>query len=112
VIAFPRLFGFLLKSLHIRDNLEKRFSCSMQSEDDAAYLTAFLNSRMVSDAVSAYSSALSLGTSVTDYLNILQFDKDNEIMLALAQMAKRFKSGEVPSPDDEDKLDAMVGSPL
>jgi hypothetical protein len=27
-------------------------------------------------------------------------------------MAKRFKSGEVPSPDDEDKLDAMVGSLL
>lgn len=40
----------------------------MQSEDEAAYLTAFLNSRMVSDAISAYASALSLGTSVTDYL--------------------------------------------
>jgi hypothetical protein len=108
VIAFPRLSGFLLKPLHIRDNLEERFSCSMQSEDEAAYLTAFLNSRMVSDAVSAYSSALSLGTSVTDYLNIPQFDKDNEIML----VTKRFKSGEVPSPDDKDKLDAMVGSLL
>jgi hypothetical protein len=90
----------------------KVYFVPMKSEDEAAYLTAFLNSRMISDAVSAYSSALSPGTSVTDYLNIPQFDKNNEIMLALAQMAKRFKSGEVPSPDDEDKLDAMVGSLL
>lgn len=79
-----------------------------QSEDEAAYLTAFLNSHMVADAINAYSSALSLGTSVTDYLNIPQFDEGNEIMVMMSQMAKRFRCGEIPRAEDEDKLDAMV----
>ena len=82
----------------------------MQSEDEAAYLTAFLNSRMVSDAISAYASALSLGTSVTDYLNIPQFDKENKTMVTMSQMAKRFKRGEIPSEGEENILDALVGS--
>lgn len=88
----------------------KVYFVPMQSEDEAAYLTAFLNSHMVADAINAYSSALSLGTSVTDYLNIPQFDKGNEIMVTMSQMAKRFKCGEVPSVEDEDKLDSMVRS--
>ncbi|RHO53511.1 hypothetical protein DW094_11290 [Ruminococcaceae bacterium AM07-15] len=81
-----------------------------QSEDEAAYLTSFLNSRMVADAINAYSSALSLGTSVTDYLNIPLFDEGNETMVTMSQMAKRFKCGDIPSNEDEDKLDAMVSS--
>lgn len=86
----------------------KVYFVPMQSEDEAAYLAAFLNSHMVAGAISAYSSALSLGTSVTDYLNIPPFDKGNETMVTMSQMAKRFKGGEVPSVEDEDKLDAMV----
>ena len=81
-----------------------------QSEDEAAYLTAFLNSHMVADAINAYSSALSLGTSVTDYLNIPQFDEGNETMVMMSQMAKRFRCGEIPSTEDENELDMMVSS--
>ncbi len=88
----------------------KVYFVPMQSEDEAAYLTAFLNSHMVAGAINAYSSALSLGTSVTDYLNIPQFDKGNETMVTMSQMAKRFRCGEAPSAEDEDKLDAMVSS--
>lgn len=88
----------------------KVYFVPMQSEDEAAYLTAFLNSRMVSDAISAYASALSLGTSVTDYLNIPQFDKENKTMVTMSQMAKRFKRGEIPSEEEENILDALVGS--
>jgi len=88
----------------------KVYFVPMQSEDEAAYLTAFLNSRMASGAINAYSSALSLGTSVTDYLNIPQFDKENKIMVTMSQMAKQFRCGKVPSAEDEDALDAMVGS--
>ncbi len=90
----------------------KVYFVPMRSEDEAAYLTAFLNSRMVAGAINAYASALSLGTSVTDYLNIPQFDEKNEIMVTMSQMAKRFRCGEVPSAEDEDKLDAMVSSLL
>ena len=90
----------------------KVYFVPVQSEDEAAYLTAFLNSRIVADAISAYSSALSLGTSVTDYLNIPQFNKDNTTMVALSQMAKSFKRGTSPSDADEEKLNVLVGSLL
>lgn len=88
----------------------KVYFVPMQSEDEAAYLTAFLNSRIAAGAINAYSSALSLGTSVTDYLNIPQFNKGNEIMVTMSQMAKQFRCGKVPSAEDEDKLDVMVSS--
>lgn len=68
----------------------KVYFVPVSSEDEAAYLTAFLNASMVSDAINAYSSALSLGTSVTDYLNIPGFDEHNETMMLMVSMAKRF----------------------
>lgn len=48
----------------------KVYFIPVETEDEAAYLTAFLNARSVSGAVGAYSSDLSLGTSVVDYLKI------------------------------------------
>ncbi len=90
----------------------KVYFIPIQSEDEAAYLTAFLNSRMVAHVIQAYSSALSLGTSVTDYLNIPAFDERNEIMLRMAQMAKRFHQGDIPEAEDEKHLDDMVQSLL
>lgn len=83
-----------------------------QSEEEAAYLTAFLNSHIVSNVIQAYSSALSLGTSVTDYLSIPIYNKENTIMIAMAQMAKRFSCGEIPNTEDERQLDEMVRSLL
>ena len=82
----------------------------MELEDEAAYLTAFLNSRIVANAINAYSSALSLGTSVTDYLNIPKFDKANSMMMTMADMAKRFKLGVIPNSHDELILDTFVNS--
>lgn len=63
---------------------------------------------MVSDAINAYSSALSLGTSVTDYLNIPGFDEHNETMMLMVSMAKRFKHGDAPTKEDETTLNSMV----
>ncbi|PWG66714.1 N-6 DNA methylase [Bifidobacterium callitrichidarum] len=86
----------------------KVYFVPVSSEDEAAYLTAFLNAGMVSDAINAYSSALSLGTSVTDYLNIPGFDGHNETMMLMASMAKRFKHGDTPTKEDETTLNSMV----
>ena len=58
----------------------------------------------------AASSSDCIGTSVTDYLNIPQFDKENKTMVTMSQMAKRFKRGEIPSEEEENILDALVGS--
>ena len=87
----------------------KVYFVPLQTEDEAAYLTAFLNSRMVSNAVDAYSSALSLGTSVVDYLDIPMFDDKDATMASMARMAKLFKStGRQPTPEEEDMLDEFV----
>ena len=86
----------------------KVYFVPVSSEDEAAYLTAFLNASMVSDAINAYSSALSLGTSVTDYLNIPGFDEHNETMMLMVSMAKRFKHGDAPTKEDETTLNSMV----
>ena len=86
----------------------KVYFVALDREDEAAYLTAFLNARSAADAVNAYSSALSLGTSVVDYLAIPKFDDSNALMLELADMGRRFSKGEAPSSEDEDRMDELV----
>lgn len=88
----------------------KVYFVPLELEDEAAYLTAFLNSRIVTNVINAYSSALSLGTSVTEYLNIPKFDKANNTMMAMANMAKKFKLGNIPNVNDELMLDTFVNS--
>lgn len=90
----------------------KVYFVPMETENEAAYLTAFLNSRIIAHAISAYASNLSLGTSVTDYINIPKFDSTNTEMVRLATMAKLFKNGIVPTPLEEDELDTLVISLL
>ena len=90
----------------------KVYFVPLDDEAEAAYLTAFLNSRTVSDAISAYASALSLGTSVTDYLNIPAFDASNPIMQKMAEMTLRFCGGQTPSQEEEDELDRLVAEIL
>lgn len=98
------------KKLIIPDH--KVYFVPLETEEEAAYLTAFLNARIVSSAVNAYSSALSLGTSVTDYLRIPPFDKADPTICEMVAMAKRFHEGEKPTDKDETRLDALVESLL
>lgn len=88
----------------------KVYFVPLDSEDEAAYLTAFLNSRIASHAINAYSSALSLGISVTDYLAIPPYDEKNSTMTEMADMAKSFQRGVSPTEKDEDRLDGLVKS--
>ncbi len=90
----------------------KVYFVPLQTENEAAYLTAFLNARVVSTAISAYAAALSLGTSVTDYLNIPKYDAKNPTMKEMAGMAKKFKKGETPTEADEVRLNELVLSLL
>ncbi len=88
----------------------KVYFVPLNDKDEAAYLTAFLNSRVVSYAIGAYSSALSLGTSVTDYLAIPRYDGENPAMAEMAAMAQSFHDGVVPTEKDEERMDALVKS--
>ena len=51
----------------------KLYMVALETLEEAQYLTALLNAPSVADAVSAYASSLSLGTSVVEYLRIPQF---------------------------------------
>ena len=88
----------------------KVYYVPLDSEDEAAYLAAFLNSRIAAHAINAYSSSLSLGTSVTDYLAIPRYDENNPVMAELSDASKRFHRGIVPTEADEDRLDVLVKS--
>lgn len=91
----------------------KVYFVPLQTEEEAAYLTAFLNSQVVADAINAYSSALSLGTSIVDYLDIPSFDTGNETMVAMSNMAKRFNATRTPPTlEEEEMLNQFVKSLL
>ena len=86
----------------------KVYFVPLESEDEAAYLTAFLNAGITARAINAYSSSLSLGTSVTDYLHIPRFDKSNSLMTEMADMSKGFHNGAIPAESDEERLNDLV----
>jgi len=65
----------------------KLYFVPLDTENEAAYLTAFLNAPVVASAVSAYASQLSLGTSVTENLRIPRFDPENADHRALSDIA-------------------------
>lgn len=90
----------------------KVYFVPLETEAEAAYLTAFLNARVVSTAISAYAAALSLGTSVVEYLDIPKYDAGNSTMKEMAGMAEKFKKGETPKEADEAKLNELVVSLL
>lgn len=67
----------------------KLYFISVETEDEAAYLTTMLNSALISGATSAYAAQLSLGASVAEYLHLPQFDESNAIQMRLAELGKR-----------------------
>ena len=84
-----------------------------QTRAEGAFLTAFLNAPAVSGAVSAYASALSLGTSVVEYLRIPTFDPTDRRHRALAALGlaitRRIANGGANLvAADKAKLDDLV----
>jgi hypothetical protein len=83
------------------------------TEDEAAYLTGFLNSPLVAEAVSAYAAQLSLGVSVVEYLRIPEFDPESVAHLEIADVAKTVTAGGgVAEPGALARLDEIVAAEL
>jgi hypothetical protein len=77
--------GFSGEKIVIPDH--KLYFIPTETEGEAAYLTGFLNAPVISGTISAYSSKLSLGVSVADYLNIPRFDEDNTHIRAIRDLS-------------------------
>jgi hypothetical protein len=87
----------------------KLYFVPIDTEDEAAYLTAFLNSPMISGAISAYAAQLSLGTSVVEYLNIPAFTPSDPWHQQLAELAKAIASrGGTPTDVQGKEMDRLV----
>ncbi|NML42533.1 N-6 DNA methylase [Ramlibacter sp. G-1-2-2] len=79
-------------SKHLGDKVvvpdHKVYFIPVQTEGEAAYLTAYLNAPLVSRSISAYGAQLSLGTSVAEYLNIPGYVPNNANMAGLSEVGQ------------------------
>jgi hypothetical protein len=71
----------------------KIYYVPLENETEAHYLCAFLNSPQVEEFILGYVERSQIGTHVTEYLNIPQFDLRNNIHIRLAQVSKRAHAG-------------------
>ncbi len=87
----------------------KLYFVPVETEDEAAYLTAFLNAPVIAQAVSAYAAQLSLGTSVVEYLKIPPWEAANSEHHRLAHLAKGITArGGAPTADEIQAIDRLV----
>jgi hypothetical protein len=89
----------------------KLYFVPCRSLKEAAFLTALLNAPIVSEAISAYASQLSLGVSVVEYLALPQFNAKNSTHKALVALAlKMTKKVNTPSSSEWNELDSLARS--
>ena len=87
----------------------KLYFIPVETEKEAAYLTAFLNSKTVAAAIDSYASQLSLGGSVAEYLHLPDFspkDADHKRISAIGK-AVTLRKG-VFNLGEEDEMDALA----
>ncbi len=91
----------------------KLYFVPVETEEEAAYLTAFLNAPIIARAISAYAAQLSLGTSVVEYPKIPPFDAVDRRHRRLAQLAQEIvHSGQPPTEEQLAELDRLVQAML
>ncbi|MEI2690626.1 MAG: hypothetical protein V9H69_13335 [Anaerolineae bacterium] len=87
----------------------KLYFVPIDSEEEAAYLTALLNAPVVTHAINAYAAQLSLGVSVVEYLNIPPFDDAHPVHQRMAELAQQIThEGRPVARDELLELDALV----
>jgi len=87
----------------------KLYFIPVDTESEAAYLTAFLNAPVIAGAVSAYAAQLSLGASVAEYLRIPLFNASDTRMQSMAEVAMHVTArGGTPSDIELEDLDKQV----
>lgn len=87
----------------------KIYFITCKSAVEAHFVVGFLNSSLVRNAINAYASPLSLGTSVADYIGIPDYDPNNSNHVALSKLsAKLAKRASGPSEKDYFELDRIT----
>ncbi len=91
----------------------KVYFVPLRDRAEAGYLTALLNAPSISAAISGYAAALSLGTSVVEYLRIPAYDDTDSNHRALAALSlaitRRIARGGVgPTGTENARLDELT----
>jgi hypothetical protein len=87
----------------------KLYFIPVDTQEEAAYLTGFLNAPTITKSVSAYAAQLSLGASVAEYLDMPKFDPKNVDHAKLSQIAIAITARNGNSTDKEiSELDHIV----
>ena len=87
----------------------KLYFVPVESADEAAFLTAFLNAPQVTRAVSAYAAQLSLGVSVVEYLAIPAYDAQISSHRELAELGGAItREGRAATAGEHRRLDEIT----
>lgn len=90
----------------------KVYFVPLERRAEAGFLTALLNAPSISEAVSAYAAALSLGVSVVEYLRLPLYDANLEVHRSLAacglSLTRAGARGSAPSTDQMAGLDRLA----
>ena len=79
------------------------------TENEAAFLTALLNSPLLVNAISSYASQLSMGVSVAEYVRIPTFDPNIVAHEELSTLGRTITHrGGNPTPAESERLDALA----
>jgi hypothetical protein len=98
---------FLGESVLIPDHKLMMVPC--RSAMEAHYLCGFLNSSIVKLVVEGYAVSTEVGTHVTEYINIPDFDPKNGIHLKLADLSLKVSTRqEAPSQAEQSQIDSYI----
>ena len=78
------------------------------SEEEAFYLCAFLNATMVEDFIMGYAENTQIGTHITDYLYIPQYNSSNKIHSDMIRLTKDTLAGNTPVPLAREKANEYI----
>lgn len=91
----------------------KLYFLTARTQAEAYFFTGFLNAPCVGAAINAYASQLSLGTSVSDYVGIPDYDKTNNLHKSVSKLARRLSNKVAPPTEAEwADLNSLVSKTL
>lgn len=86
----------------------KLYFVPVETEEEAHYLCAFLNAPQVEEVVMSYVETTQIGTHITEYLYIPQFDNSNEIHRRLSDISLSAQRGVITPQEARDLISRLL----
>lgn len=86
----------------------KIYFVPLENEDEAHYLCAFLNAPQVEEFVFGYAENTQIGTHVTEYLNIPQYNENQKQHRMLVDISKQAHTGAISVVDARSRIEGLI----